>query len=71
MEREEKRKFLQQKVKEYQQRVMNVNTAIEYGYVDEILRPEDTRQRLFSDLITLNNKQLIYKINKKHGNIPM
>ena len=70
MEAEDKKVFYNEKVAEYNQSLMNSNTAVEEGYVDEVLQPSETRDRLYQDLFALKNKQE-FTIQKKHGNIPL
>lgn len=55
----------------YRREVINAKRAVEQGYVDEILRPEETRKRLLADLAFLENKRKGNKVLKKHGNIPL
>lgn len=70
MEPEDKKVFYNEKVAEYNQNYMNSDIAVEEGYVDEIINPADTRERLYKDLFALRNKQEL-KVEKKHGNIPL
>ena len=57
-------------IDEYNQLFMNPYIAAEHGYVDEVILPEETRNKIISALKMLENKQknLPYK---KHGNIPL
>lgn len=71
LEKEEKARFLEEKIKEYQSVCMNANKALIEGYVDEAIEPEDTRERLFQDMILLRDKKGTMFIGKKHGNIPL
>lgn len=68
-----KKAFFDERVKEYQQTAMGIEVARQRGFVDEIINPEDTRNRLISDLAELMPKTRSRKstINKKHGNIPL
>lgn len=70
MSPEEKKQFTDEKVAEYNQNYMNANMAVEEGYVDEILEPSETRERLYHDLLALEHKDMV-TIHKKHGNIPL
>ncbi|MDD2973331.1 MAG: acyl-CoA carboxylase subunit beta [Lachnospiraceae bacterium] len=56
--------------KEYEDRFLNPYVAASRGYVNEIIKPEETRQRLLKSLKTLRSKK-IEPIPKKHGNIPL
>ncbi|HEX3022594.1 MAG TPA: acyl-CoA carboxylase subunit beta, partial [Lachnospiraceae bacterium] len=63
--------FIAEKAEEYRLTCMNSENAAQYGYVDEIINPEETRERLYSDLIMLRNKGEVLTVRKKHGNIPL
>ena len=56
--------------KEYEDRFLNPYVAASRGYVNEIIKPEETRERLLKSLKTLRSKK-IEPIPKKHGNIPL
>jgi propionyl-CoA carboxylase beta chain len=48
----------------------NPYIAAERGYIDEVIMPEDTRNRLIRGYKMLENK--VDKLpKKKHGNIPL
>ena len=70
MEAEDKKVFYDEKVAEYNSNYMNSNIAQEEGYVDEVIEPGETRDRLYQDLYALRNKSE-QTIAKKHGNIPL
>jgi propionyl-CoA carboxylase beta chain len=55
---------------DYRQKFANPFKAAELGYIDEIIRPEDTRPRLIAALEMLANKR-DKNPPKKHGNIPL
>lgn len=57
-------------IKEYEERFMNPYIAAERGYVDEVIRPEETRERVLNafDMLERKKKELP---KKKHGNIPL
>ena len=67
----EKAAFREAKIKEYNDTFMNPRIAVEQGYVDEVIRPEATRERLYSDILLLENKKQNDHVVKKHGNIPL
>jgi acetyl-CoA carboxylase carboxyltransferase component len=56
--------------KEYEERFLNPYVAAARGYVNEVIRPEETRDRILKTLFALKNKK-IEPIYKKHGNIPL
>lgn len=68
---ERKRARFLELTEEYRKNFMNSMKAVEEGYVDEILCPEETRERIASDLIFLKNKTKNCHVVKKHGNIPL
>jgi propionyl-CoA carboxylase beta chain len=63
-------KDLKKKEEEYIEHFANPYRAAERGYVDEVIKPEDTRAKLISAFKMLENK--VDKLpKKKHGNIPL
>jgi propionyl-CoA carboxylase beta chain len=61
------RKKLEQ---EYKDRFYNPYKAAAFGYVDAVIRPEETRPRIIDALAMLENKKDTNP-PKKHGNIPL
>ncbi len=59
-----------ERVAEYRERFANPYQAAALGYVDEVLRPEETRARLIEAFDSLENKR-DENPPKKHGNIPL
>ena len=69
---EDKEAKREELIKEYNEKFMNPYVAAEHGYVDEVIRPEETRDRIVSALELLEDKDESSKIPyKKHGNIPL
>lgn len=64
---EAKRKEL---IREYEDKFMNPYIAAERGYIDEVIRPEETRSRVLDAFAMLEQKQKSTP-DKKHGNIPL
>lgn len=64
---EAKRKEL---INEYEDKFMNPYIAAERGYIDEVIRPEETRSRVLDAFAMLEQKQKSIP-DKKHGNIPL
>jgi propionyl-CoA carboxylase beta chain len=61
---------LKEKENEFNELFANPYKAAEHGYVDEVIRPEDTRKKLIASFKMLENK--VAKLpRKKHGNIPL
>ena len=61
---------LAEKEKEYMDHFANPYRAAERGYVDEVIKPEDTREKLIRAFKMLENKAAKLP-KKKHGNIPL
>lgn len=59
-----------QYAEKYRDTFANPFKAAELGYIDEVILPEDTRQRLISGLRMLAGKRETLP-PKKHGNIPL
>jgi propionyl-CoA carboxylase beta chain len=61
---------LKSKEEEYAEMFANPYRAAERGYVDEVILPEETRERLIRAFRMLNGKVRNLP-RKKHGNIPL
>lgn len=59
-----------QEVKAYEEKFYTPLSAARHGFLDDIIRPAETRQRLIRELRLLKNKQ-VTRPWKKHGNIPL
>lgn len=59
-----------EKEQEYADLFANPYNAASRGYVDEVIRPSDTREKLIRSFAMLKNK-VKYLPKKKHGNIPL
>ncbi len=57
-------------IQEYRDKFANPFVAAELGYIDEVIRPEDTRPKIIQALEMLKNKRDTNP-PKKHGNIPL
>ena len=55
---------------EYDKRFLNPYVAAARGYVNEVIKPEETRDRLLRTLKALRGKK-VQAPAKKHGNIPL
>jgi len=62
--------FLAEKEQEYQNTVANPYVAAQRGYIDDIIEPARTRERIVRALQLLQNKRDTNPM-KKHGNIPL
>lgn len=56
--------------KEYEERFLNPYVAASRGYVNEVIKPEETRAALLKALRGLRSKK-VEAPEKKHGNIPL
>ena len=57
-------------IREYEERFLNPYVAASRGFVDEVIHPEETRERLLSALKAFAGKEAANP-KKKHGNIPL
>lgn len=68
-EAENRQAKIDEKIKEYETTFSVPYLAAERGYIDEVILPNETRERLISALEMLSSKAEILP-PKKHGNIP-
>ena len=61
---------LNEKVEEYERKFANPYRAAYRGYIDEVIMPSETRQKLIKAFKMLENKVVVAP-RKKHGNIPL
>jgi propionyl-CoA carboxylase beta chain len=61
---------LAEKVEEYTHKFANPYRAAHRGYIDEVIYPEQTREKLIATFEMLENKVAVLP-KKKHGNIPL
>src|SRR6476619_5278142 len=57
-------------VEEYKNRFYNPYVAASKGYLDDVIEPRETRQRLISSLMSVYRKRELRPM-RKHGNIPV
>ena len=57
-------------INEYREKFATPYKAAELGYIDEVIRPRQTRKKLIRSLHMLKNKRQDNP-PKKHGNIPL
>jgi acetyl-CoA/propionyl-CoA carboxylase carboxyl transferase subunit len=60
----------QELIDEYREEFANPYTAADRGFVDDVIEPTETRQRLVDDLTMLQTKRGDQP-DKKHGNLPI
>jgi propionyl-CoA carboxylase beta chain len=63
-------KLMEQKISEYQEKFANPAFAASRGYIDDIIRPYNTRWRICKALALLEKKK-VQKPWKKHDNLPL
>jgi propionyl-CoA carboxylase beta chain len=63
-------KKIEKRTKEYEDRFANPFVAAEMGFIDDVIRPRNTRKRLAKAFASLRNKDLKNPW-KKHDNIPL
>src|SRR5450631_3285410 len=59
-----------EKVAEFREKFANPYIAASRGFLDEVIRPRDTRRKLVTALRNLENKR-VKNPPRKHGNIPL
>lgn len=57
--------------KEYQDSFVNATIAANRGYIDEIIKPDEVRERIASDFRMLETKKVSNLPWKKHGTMPL
>ena len=57
-------------IRQYREKFANPYVAAEHGYVDDVIKPSDTRERLIRGFEMLENK-VVNNPRKKHGNLPL
>ncbi len=62
--------MLSEKEKEYGDLFANPYQAAERGFIDEVIRPEESRRKILKALVVLTNKKKSRPF-RKHGNIPL
>ena len=62
--------FRTRMVREFREKFANPYVAADRGFVDEVIRPRQTRRRLISALRSLDTKRDTNP-PRKHGNIPL
>lgn len=63
-------KVRQEKIKNYEECYLNPYYAASFSLVDEVIMPDETREKVIMALKALENKQESV-LAKKHGNIPL
>jgi propionyl-CoA carboxylase beta chain len=61
---------MEQKVAEYQEKFTTPLAAASRGFIDDVIRPQNTRWRLCRSLTLLQNKE-VERIWRKHDNLPL
>ncbi len=66
----QKEKFIFEKEKEYKEKFATPYNAAQYGYIDEVIEPRNTRFRIIRALQSLSTKKDVNP-PKKHDNLPL
>jgi propionyl-CoA carboxylase beta chain len=66
----EREKLRREKIDDFRERFANPYVAAERGYIDAVIEPSQTRDKLITALRSLENKRDTNP-RKKHGNIPL
>ncbi len=64
------KEFIEEKITEYQEKFTNPYIAASRGFIDDVIRPQNTRWRICRALSMLINKQAT-RPWKKHDNLPL
>ena len=67
----EKEDYIKERCEEYRYKYINPRAALKEGYIDGVIKPDDTRHAIFNSLIAFSNKNLLQGLPKKHNNIPL
>jgi propionyl-CoA carboxylase beta chain len=67
---QDRERLRKDKIAEFRQRLANPFVAAERGYLDAVIEPAETRERIITSLRALENKRDTNP-KKKHGNIPL
>jgi acetyl-CoA carboxylase carboxyltransferase component len=67
----EKEVFLKQQLEDYRKAYMNSDMVLKQHFVDMEIKPEQTREVLYQDLIRLTGTPVNKMVEKKHANWPM
>ncbi len=58
-------------IEEYKARFLNPYSAAEWGYVDDVIEPRQTRPKLIRAMRLLRSKRVVNQQKRKHGNMPL
>lgn len=67
----EKEAFLKKQLEDYRKAYMNSDMVLQRQFVDAEIKPEQTREVLYQDLLRLTNEPIGERIVKKHPNSPV
>ena len=71
LKKSDRKKFKEEMVEKYNKEYMSSHIAEREGYIDEVIKPDQTRKKIYQDLYALANKKTFINLKKKHGNIPL
>lgn len=68
---ENRESFLREKVEEYQSKFMNSSLALEEEFIDELIEPDETREKIIYALLNAKRRITNTWPQKNNGNIPL
>lgn len=63
--------LLSQRLAEYEAKFNTPFQAAKYGFIDDIIRPRDTRARICAELELLKEKKALFVPERKHSTMPL
>ena len=57
--------------KEYEREYLNPYIAAKRGFIDEVIFPEETRDKIADSFKALKDKKIDNRVHRRHGNIPL
>ena len=58
-------------IADYEKEYMNPYIAAKRGFIDEVILPEETREKIADSFKALKDKKIDNRTNMHHGNIPL
>jgi propionyl-CoA carboxylase beta chain len=58
-------------IEEYKAQFLNPYSAAEWGYIDDVIEPRQTRPKLIRAMRVLRSKRVVNQQKRKHGNMPL
>ena len=73
MPEEDRAAFIKDKQEEYKKNVVGYKFALDREYVDSVIKPEETREKLYEAMMDTRRFKNLKHVRpiRKHGNIPL